>query len=277
MRIAFTKMNGAGNDFVMIHDAAGSIRLSGEWIRRVSDRRRGVGADGVIIVRPEDGVDFRMVYFNSDGGEAEMCGNGARCASVFAASLGLGVRGSQWVGLSFVAQPGRMWAKVRGSHATVTMTDARGFEKAVSLDVPGGREIVHLVNCGVPHAVVVEKNWDALSDASVQARGSAIRYHEKFAPAGVNANFVRVTGDGRAEIRTYERGVEAETLACGTGSIASAVVLAQLGLAGERVDVVTRGGDVLTVSFAKTPGGAKDVVLEGPAAVNFEGWLNLEE
>jgi diaminopimelate epimerase len=242
----------------------------------VCDRRRGVGADGVIIVRPEDGVDFRMVYFNSDGGEAEMCGNGARCASVFAASLGLGKRRGEVAEIAFVARPGRMRATVRGARAAVSMTEARGFERGVSLDVPGRKETVHLVNSGVPHAVVIEDDWERLGDAEVFARGSAIRYHEKFAPAGVNANFVRVTGDGRAELRTYERGVEGETLACGTGSIASAVVLAQLGLAGERVDLVTRGGDVLTVSFAKTPGGAKDVVLEGPAEVNFEGWTTLD-
>ena len=277
MRISFTKMNGAGNDFVMIHDANRSIPASGEWIRRVCDRRRGVGADGVIFIRPEDGVDFRMVYYNSDGGEAEMCGNGARCASVFAASLGFGRREGEDVTLSFVAQVGRMRARVRGSQAAISMTDARGLERTVSLDGPAGRETVHLVNSGVPHAVVVEENWDALGDAQVQKRGRAIRYHEKFAPAGVNADFVRVNSDGRVAIRTYERGVEAETLACGTGAVASAVVLAHLGLAASPVALVTRGGDVLRVSFQKTVDGARDVVLDGPAAVNFDGWLNLGE
>jgi len=277
MRISFTKMNGAGNDFVMIRDADRSIRASREWIRRVCDRKRGIGADGVILVRPEDGADFRMVYFNRDGGEAEMCGNGARCASLFAASLGLGRRTGDEIALSFVARPGKMEARVRGGRAAVSMTDARGLERAVSIDVPRGKEIVHLVDSGVPHAIVVEDDWDALGDAQVEARGRAIRCHEKFGPAGVNADFVRVRADGRVAIRTYERGVESETLACGTGAVASAVVLAHLGLVGARADLLTRGGDVLTVSFTKTADGAKDVVLEGPAAVNFEGWVNLEE
>lgn len=277
MRISFTKMNGAGNDFVMIHDADRSLRASREWIRRLCERRRGVGGDGVILVQPEEGVDFRMIYFNSDGGEAEMCGNGARCAALFAASLGLGRREGDEVGLSFVARPGRMQAKVRGGRAAISMTEASGFEKAVSLAVPGGQEVVHLINSGVPHAVVVENNWDALGDAEVAARGRAIRCHDKFAPAGVNADFVRVESSGVAAIRTYERGVEAETLACGTGAVAASVVLAHLDLLQSPVRLVTLGRDLLTVSFRKTPGGATDVVLEGPAAVNFEGWANFEE
>jgi len=277
MRISFTKMNGAGNDFVMIHDADRSLRASREWIRRLCERRRGVGADGVILVQPEEGVDFRMIYFNSDGGEAEMCGNGARCAALFAASLGLGRREGDEVGLSFVARPGRMQAKVRGGRAAISMTEASGFERAVSLEVPGGEEVVHLINSGVPHAVVVENNWDTLGDAEVAARGRAIRYHGKFAPAGVNADFVRVESGGMAAIRTYERGVEAETLACGTGAVAAAVVLAQLDLLQSPVRLVTLGRELLTVSFRKTPGGATDVVLEGPAAVNFEGWATFEE
>ncbi|MBP2680177.1 MAG: diaminopimelate epimerase [Candidatus Krumholzibacteriota bacterium] len=277
MRISFTKMNGAGNDFVMIHDAGRSVPTSAGWIRSLCDRKRGVGADGVILVRPEDGVDFRMVYFNRDGGEAEMCGNGARCASVFAASLGLGRGEGTDVVLSFVARPGRMRARVSGSNAAISMTDARSFERAVGLLVPGGRETVHVINSGVPHAVVVEDDWSALDDAQVAARGRGIRYHEKFAPAGVNADFVHVEADGRVAIRTYERGVEAETLACGTGAVASAVVLAHLGLAASPVSLVTHGMDTLAVSFRKTPDGATDVVLDGPAAVNFEGWLNLEE
>ena len=174
------------------------------------------------------------------------------------------------------------WAFLEAIHAIQQLVfddlpDALGFERGVSIDVPRGKEIVHLVNSGVPHAIIVEKDWDSLGDAQVETRGRAIRYHEKFAPAGVNADFVRVNADGRAAIRTYERGVEAETLACGTGAVASAVVLAHLGLAAIPVELVTRGGDVLRVSFKKTADGAADVVLEGPAAVNFEGWVNLDE
>ena len=276
MRISFTKMNGAGNDFIMIDNLDRSVGPKAEWVRELCDRRRGIGADGVILVEPGDDVDFRMVYYNSDGGEAEMCGNGARCASLFALSLGLGRREGERVRLSFIARPGRMEAMVHGGRAAISMTDANGLEKAVSLAVPGGAEIVHLINTGVPHAVCVVGDWERLVDRDIVMRGRAIRYHEKFAPSGVNADFVSVGENGKVAIRTYERGVEAETLACGTGSVAGAVVLSHLGLVASPVDLLTLGREVLTVSFSNAPGGATDVVLEGPAAVNFEGTVDVQ-
>jgi diaminopimelate epimerase len=277
MRIGFTKMNGAGNDFVMIHNRERTVRENREVVRALCDRRRGIGADGVILIEPEDGVDFRMVYYNSDGGEAEMCGNGARCASLFAASLGMGRREGDKIRLSFAARPGRMEATVRGGRAAVSLTDAVGFERSVTLAVPGGSEIVHLINTGVPHAVAVEDTCERLRSADIAARGRAIRYHEKFAPAGINADFVAVGEDGRLAIRTYERGVEEETLACGTGAVAAAVVLSHLGRVESPVDLVTLGKEVLTVSFEPTPKGAAHVVLEGPAAVNFEGTVDIPD
>lgn len=276
MRISFTKMNGAGNDFIMIDNRGRSVRPGAEWVRALCDRRRGIGADGVILIEPGDGVDFRMAYYNSDGGEAEMCGNGARCASLFAGGLGLGQHQGERVRLSFVARPGPMEAVVHAGRAAVSMTDAKGFEKAVTLSFPGGSEIVHLINTGVPHAVCVVDDWERLTGRDIAIRGRAIRYHEKFVPAGVNADFVWVDENGKVAIRTYERGVEAETLACGTGSIAGAVVLSHLGLAESPVDLLTLGREVLTVSFRQTPGGATDVVLEGPAVVNFEGTVDVQ-
>lgn len=206
-----------------------------------------------------------------------MCGNGARCASLFARWLGLGRDEGDRVRLSFVARPGPMEAIVRGGRAAISMTEAKGFEKAVSLSCPDGAEIVHLINTGVPHAVCVVDDSGTLTDRDVVRRGRAIRYHEKFAPAGVNADFVWMGEDGGVSIRTYERGVEAETLACGTGSIAGAVVLSHLGLVESPVDLATHGGEVLTVSFRKTPRGAGDVVLEGPAVVNFEGSVDVQD
>jgi diaminopimelate epimerase len=275
VRISFVKMNGAGNDFIMIDNRERSLPKSAAWVRELCDRRRGIGADGVILIEPEPGADFRMAYFNSDGGEAEMCGNGARCASLFASRLGLGHRDGESVRLAFAARAGRMEAVVRGATAAISLTDAKGFERAVSLPIPGRTEIVHLIDTGVPHAVcVVEKNAK-LTNREVAERGRAIRYHEKLAPAGANVDFVWVGDDGKAIIRTYERGVEAETLACGTGSVASAVVLSHLGLARSPVELLTLGGDVLTVSFAITPRGATNVVLEGPTAVNFEGNVDV--
>lgn len=270
MNIEFTKMNGAGNDFVMI-DNRGGRPPSSSAIRALCDRRRGVGADGVILIETGRGEDFRMRYFNADGGEAEMCGNGARCAAWFAASLGIGTGDAGPVRLSFRSGAGKMGAVVDGERVAVAMTDATGFKKGVSVPVANGTEIVHLVNTGVPHAVRLEPDWHGLTGEQVATRGREIRLQKQFSPGGVNVNFVGVGDDGRVKIRTYERGVEGETLACGTGSVAGGIVLAHLGLVRSPVKVVTYGGDELTVTFELTRDGAKNVILEGPASVNFTG------
>lgn len=277
MRIEFEKMNGAGNDFVMIDNLGGDIHLSASHIRRLCDRRRGIGADGVILLEEDSGADYRMRYYNSDGGEVEMCGNGARCAALFAVSLGLGRSQEGRTVLRFTAEPGLMEAAVDGPRVAIGMTDATAFEKDISLPVAQGSEIVHVINTGVPHVVVVEPHASTMSDREVFERGRAIRYHARFAPAGANANFVTVGDDGAVAIRTYERGVEEETLACGTGAVASAVVTAHLNELPSPVRLTTHGGEELTVSFDLEPAGARNVVLEGPATVNFSGTIELGE
>jgi diaminopimelate epimerase len=275
--IRFDKMNGAGNDFVMIDNQAGDIRLTAAQVRELCDRRRGIGADGVIVVETEPDMDFRMRYYNADGGEAEMCGNGARCVALFADRLGLGEREGDQLRLRFMTQPGPMEANVNNGRAAIRMTDASDFEINISLQVAHGDEMVHFVNTGVPHAVVIVDNADDLTNAEVTERGRAIRQHERFAPHGANANFVTLLENNCVRIRTYERGVEAETLACGTGSCAAAIVMAQLGHVSSPVTMRTEGGDDLTVSFDKTSAGARGVVLEGPAALNYSGSVHLPE
>jgi diaminopimelate epimerase len=271
MRIHFAKMNGAGNDFIMIDNRKETVRVTDRWIQELCDRRRGVGADGVILLEPGEDVDFRMRYYNSDGGEADMCGNGARCTALYAVTLGIGVEKDRGVHLRFIAAPGPMEAQVEGDRVAISMTDASAFEKMISLQVAHGEEIVHFINTGVPHAVVVEKSVSALSDREVVERGRAIRMHPRFAPDGANADFVSISKEGTVAIRTYERGVEAETLACGTGAVAAAVVLSHVESAKSPVELLTHGDDRLTVSFVRAPEGAREVVLEGPAEFNFEG------
>jgi diaminopimelate epimerase len=273
--IHFEKMNGAGNDFIMIDNLRGEIGLTAERIRQLCDRRRGIGADGVILIESELDADFRMRYYNRDGGEAEMCGNGARCVVLFASRLGLGEREHGRVHLRFVAQPGRIEARVEEGRIALGMTDATSFEKSVSLPVARGAEIVHVINTGVPHAVVVEDDVETMSDGDVIDRGRAIRSHSRFDPDGANANFVSIHGDRAVRIRTYERGVEGETLACGTGAVAGAVVIAHLTGATSPLTMITQGGDELTVSFALNPTGARGIVLEGPATFNFSGSIEL--
>ena len=277
MVFRFQKMNGAGNDFVVVDNRGGGVRATPRIVRALCDRKRGVGADGVILVETEPHADYRMRYFNSDGGEAEMCGNGARCAALFASKLGLGGPEGEGIRLRFRAQPGLMTALVQGGRVAVSMTDAVGLRTNLSLALSGGREIVHFVNTGVPHAVVVTDDWDSLTEERVVKHGREIRLHQEFSPDGANANFVRVGSGGVVSIRTYERGVESETLACGTGSIAAAVILSHLRLVESPVSVMTRGNELLRISFRKTTVGATDVVLEGPADVNFDGVMEVSD
>ena len=274
MRVKFVKMNGAGNDFVTIDNRDGRIRFNGGEIEALCDRRRGVGADGVLLIENEPGLDFRMRYYNRDGREAEMCGNGARCLAWFAADLGLGSEKDGGISLRFGTVPGPMGAIVVGTRVTIEMTDATSMEKGVSLDLADRAEIVHVINTGVPHAVVEEHNVDAMADAEIVERGRQIRLHPRFAPNGTNVNFISRAGDS-VNIRTYERGVEEETLACGTGAVAGAVVAAELGWATSPVKLSTRGGEDLVVSFDSSPGGANKVRLAGPTAVNFQGSMEL--
>ena len=275
MKVQFQKMNGAGNDFIMVDNRSGGIQVGPTEIKALCERRRGIGADGMILLESAAGVDFVMRYYNADGSEAEMCGNGARCAALFAASLGAGQTDNGVTHLHFLTQPGVMDARVEASRVAISMTDATDFEKSISLSVANGEEIVHFINSGVPHAVVVEPNAPSLSPKQVIERGRSIRMHGRFEPGGANANFAAVMEDGVVALRTYERGVEDETLACGTGAVATAVVFAHLGKAESPVSLLTAGGETLTVSFEKITGGARNVVLEGPAAVNFVGTVDI--
>jgi diaminopimelate epimerase len=275
MDISFVKMHGAGNDFVVMDNRGGGIHLNEARIREMCDRRRGVGADGVILIEEADEADFRMRYYNSDGGEAEMCGNGARCAAFHATRMGLGEDRSGTVCVRFVAGPGLMEGHVDGSQVAISMTDATSFKKDICLPVAEGEEIVHFIDTGVPHAVVVEKDVRALGDRDVAGRGQVIRTHSTFAPDGANVDFVTPLDDGSIAVRTYERGVEAETEACGTGAVAAAVVLAKLGKARSPVTLVTRGGETLGVSLKEETWGASGIVLTGPVAVTFEGIVRL--
>lgn len=274
MRVDFVKMNGAGNDFVTVDNREGRIRLGVTDIEALCDRRRGIGADGVLLIENEPGMDFRMRYYNRDGQEAEMCGNGARCVAWFAADLGLGSRSGDSISLRFATVPGPVGATVDGTRVTIATTDATSMENGVSLDLADPAEIVHVIHTGVPHAVIEEHDVDAIADAEIIERGRRIRLHPRFAPNGTNVNFISKSG-GSVKIRTYERGVEEETLACGTGAVAGAVVAASLGWSDSPVELIPRGGENLVVSFVAVPGGGSDVRLAGPTAVNFRGSVEL--
>ena len=268
-KIRFLKMSGAGNDFVVIDNRAGIVpEPATTFAARVCARQAAVGADGLLLLEKSSRKDFRMRYFNTDGSEAEMCANGARCITRFAALVGAVGRSTDFENLAgdFHA------ALIDEDRVRLDMTEPHSLRLDVEVETLGRRLKLHSLNTGVPHVVLP---WEELDDAPVRELGRALRYHEAFAPKGTNVNFVRVTGPEAIQVRTYERGVEDETLACGTGSVASAILLARLGRVKPPVAVTVRSGAVLTVHFELDGDSVRHVALEGPAVVLFEGELDL--
>jgi diaminopimelate epimerase len=268
--IHFSKMSGAGNDFVVIDNRAGVVpEPATEFAARVCARQAAVGADGMLLLERSPRKDFRMRYFNTDGSEAEMCGNGGRCIARFAALVGA-------VGpdMHFENLAGDFHAAVAGDgRVRLDMTEPHSERLSARVETSRGPLEVHSLNTGVPHIVVP---WDDLDAAPVVELGRELRHHQAFAPKGTNVNFVKVTGPSALAVRTFERGVEDETLACGTGSVASAILMARLGRVAPPVAVSVRSGSTLRIHFALAGERATGVVLEGEAVVLFEGDLRLE-
>ena len=267
--LRFTKMNGAGNDFVMLDNRAGELQLTPAAIARICDRHRGIGADGVLVVeQPANGADFRMRYYNSDGGEAEMCGNGARCFARFADRIA-----GPLEQVTFETPAGVIAAELQGKLVRLRMSDPTDLR--LDIDIALGAEPIrgHYVNSGVPHVVLPVQ--DDLEKIDVHALGSEVRRHELFQPKGANVNFVKQRGERTIAIRTYERGVEAETLACGTGVVASALIFAAKHEVSGPIGVLVRGGDELSVDFRRSGQSFSDVTLTGPADFAFDGTIQL--
>ena len=266
--LRFVKMNGAGNDFVMIDNRLGDLQLGSAQIAKICDRHRGVGADGVLILeRAANGAHFRMRYYNADGGEAEMCGNGARCFARYADRVA-GPREK----VSFETPAGVIGAEIQGELVRLQMSEPKDMRLAFEIALPDRKVTAHFVNSGVPHVVVPTND---LETVDVRGLGSSIRRHELFAPKGANVNFLRERGPRQIAIRTYERGVEDETLACGTGVVASALIFAATKNVDGPIGVLVRGGNELQVGFEKSGNQFRDVTLTGPADFVFEGTIEV--
>jgi diaminopimelate epimerase len=266
--LRFTKMNGAGNDFILIDNRAGDIRLDRSQIARLCDRHRGIGADGILLLeKPSNRADFRMRYFNADGGEAEMCGNGARCFARFANKIA----GAQKK-ISFETPAGVIAADLVNDLVTLQMTEPTDLRTDMKLPVTNEEKTVHFINSGVPHVVIPVSRVD---DVDVSREGSAVRYHKMLSPNGANVNFIEKRGPNKIAVRTYERGVEDETLACGTGVVASALIFAIIEKANGPITVIARGGDELQVGFEKNDNQFRSVTLTGPAEFVFEGSIEI--
>ena len=270
-RLPFFKMHGGGNDFVLI-DHREQLIPEAEYSRfakRVCAPKIGVGADGLILIETSEKADFRWRFFNADGSEAEMCGNGARCAARFAV-----IHGLAGPSLAFETMAGLIAAEVQDRQVEVTMVGVEDLRLNLSIPLEKGRLCGHFLRVGVPHVAVPVDNLD---EVPIRAWGREIRYHRLFEPAGTNVNFVKIKDLHNLAVRTYERGVEDETLACGTGAVASAIISARLGQAASPVAVHTRGGEMLTVSFELTGDRITQVRLKGDALVVYQGELWLDE
>jgi len=263
-------MNGAGNDFVLLDNRAADLRLLPEKIAQLCDRHRGIGADGILLLESAtNGADFRMRYYNADGGEAEMCGNGARCFARFAQRVA-GVKGE----ISFETRAGLIRARVLGDELVMLqMSDPKDISLKLEITVNGEVLTAHHINTGVPHVVIPVSD---IEKVDVEKTGAAIRHHQMFAPNGANADFTEKRGRRQIAIRTYERGVEGETLACGTGVVASALVFALTENLDGPIDVLVRGGNELAVGFKRKGSSCfTDVTLTGPADFVFEGTIEI--
>lgn len=265
--IKFTKAVATGNDFVIVDNRLGEIGTKLSAIaKKICDRKQGVGADGLLVIESSSKADFKMRIFNSDGSEAEMCGNGSRCAALYAAK-------------NKIAKPdmtidtiaGMLKAGVKGDVVKVKLTDPKDIKWNFCLDIGKCPYKVSFVNTGVPHVIHFTEDLDKVD---VKNLGSHIRYHDEFSPEGTNADFVKVIDKHNIKLRTYERGVEDETLACGTGAVASAVISAEAEKMSSPVTVHTRSGERIKVYFDIIDGNFRNVYLEGKAKLVYEGVID---
>ncbi len=264
--ITFYKFSGTGNDFIIIDNRNRIVEEKGlpDFVAKVCRRKMSVGADGLILIENSDIADFRWRFFNSDGSTAEMCGNGARCAARFAYMNG--IAGTE---MSFETLAGIISARIIADQVKIKMTDP-GDIRDYSIETENGSLSVSNINTGVPHAVIVTENIDS---AQVLRQGREIRFHKAFAPAGTNVNFVSRQSEGSIANRTYERGVEDETLACGTGCVAAAIVTAYKTGTLSPIRVLTGSGGYLTVHYEQEKGRFFNVYLEGDARIIYKGEL----
>jgi diaminopimelate epimerase len=255
--MTFYKYHGTGNDFILIDNRDGKCRLGTDEIARLCHRRFGIGADGLMLLDAAEGYDFRMVYYNSNGSESTMCGNGGRCMVSFAHSLGIIKDHTKFVAID-------------GAH-----TAHIGEDCVVNLHMQDVAEMTilegyTLLNTGSPHYIAWVKDVAAID---VFKKGREIRNLPAFQPGGINVNFVQISG-GLLSVRTYERGVEDETMSCGTG-VTAAAIAATCTLTGDFTTEISTPGGILTVSFTKdTEHTAKNVVLTGPAVFVYKGETN---
>jgi diaminopimelate epimerase len=263
--LTFAKMAGGGNDFVVIDNRAGRITDPEELTRRICTRRLSVGADGLILIEGSSRASFRMRYYNADGSRGEFCGNGTRCAARFAS-----MNGVAGPAMTIETDAGVVRAEV-GQKVKITLPPPQAFRAERPLNIDGRTVRGSSILVGVPHYVVFLSG--DLWSQTIEPLGRAIRMHREMQPEGTNVNFVVVRDTSAIEVRTYERGVEAETLSCGSGVVASVAVSTLFGKVKAPVSVLTRSGITLEVGMTNERGVLRDVTLQGDARLIYTAAL----
>jgi diaminopimelate epimerase len=262
--LEFYKMSASGNDFIIIDNRDGSLTQAfpdvSAFTMKICRRNHSVGADGLILIENGDNVDFAWRFLNADGSEAEMCGNGGRCAARYAYLKGIARQK-----MVFQTMAGLIKAEVGDGTVKLQLTAPVNVKLNYPIQLEDNEIFISSVNTGVPHAVVLV---DDVNRVHVEELGRTIRYHKAFGEKGSNVDFVQVIDKKNAKIRTYERGVEGETFACGTGAVAAAVILQSHGFVETPAHIITKGGETLTVYVNE------DVYLEGDAKVIFTAQLH---
>ena len=265
--IEFYKMSGSGNDFIIIDNRDLSLNVGDlpAFARKVCSRKISVGADGILLIEPSKTANFKWQFFNSDGSVAEMCGNAARCVARYAYLKGIAPKK-----MSFETFVGIISAEVNNDVVKVRLTDPSPLSIAQTIILNGRECILDCIDTGVPHAVAFV---DSVETCAVVETGRQIRHHEHFAPRGTNADFAEVLNRHKMKVRTYERGVEDETLACGTGVVASVLAAAGRGLVDLPVDVTVHSGETLRIYFTRQDDRFCEIYLEGKVKIIYHGFL----
>lgn len=267
-------MTGAGNDFILVDNRISEYTL--DWVKLcpvLCDRRFGIGADGLIVLEGSSIASVKMLYFNADGSYGGMCGNGGRCAARFVMQ-NLDTDIITIESLDFIYN-----ARHNGENISLRMKDPKDLKKNIRIKINSDTVILHYVDTGAPHAVAVidelpENLKKQIDSGGISEIGKSIRFSNVFSPLGTNVDFIQIGKSQHIYMRTYERGVEGETLACGTGSVASAVISNFLYNLNSPIKVITRSNKELEVSFSVSDGIYTDVVLTGPAVQVFTGIID---
>ena len=272
MHLLFTKMTGAGNDFIVIDDRKNKIASPQKLSRKLCDRRWGIGADGLILLRRSKNAAYEMMYYNADGSYGGMCGNGGRCIAYFAILNGIAKKTHVFESVGYLYEA----KKKTGNSILLKMKNPADLRLERSIKIDGKTIKYHSIDTGAPHVVIeADALGQDLQDIDVNRFGAFLRHHSDFNPAGTNVNIIKKLGNNSIQIRTYERGVEAETLACGTGSVAAAIISSFVMRTISPVTVQVQSKIDLQVDFRKDADKVNDVYLTGPAGIVFTGMVDV--